>query len=812
VSDTEPIAATTIAPGRAEKTERAIARATEAVAGVAPHVDAIVARAAIIAVTSRTRSRNMITNYLAAHSTALVDGGSGAPDPLVRLIEDLIASGVEGVVLPRCFDCGEAMVASRPVPGGRVCNRCVSRRRPLETCAQCGTLARRAKRDADGQPICGGCNRLTYVPAVHRCGVCGVNRTYSTKKRICRECAELPHTSCAACSLPAKIPTDGTDPQCSHCATGTTEPCRECAELTAGRDRKGRPRCERCYQRPVGTCGRCGRVRTIVRLAVDGDPDLCAICWTGPTATCENCGKVRPCRGERRERMLCGTCTPVRSQECAHCGRARRPAAQWLEGPVCASCYRRALAAKGSCPECGETRRLMRYPGYEEPVCRECAGAPAHHVCGRCGAEAAPYARGLCDRCVLHDRLTELLGDQPHRASVGLEDLFDELSAARSPKDTIRWLGRSSAIPLLGQMARGELPLAHETLDRHASDPAVQRLEHLLVATGAIPSRDPALARLERWTEELLCEHDHEPALRTFAHWVVLRRYRRKSQRALLNNGVLSRAKVEMRSAATLLEWLAARGRSLEDCGQGDVDAWLAGARADRYIARSFARWAMAQKLMPRLDFPTGHRGAPSPPVISEDLAELAQRLLHDPELSARDRVASVLIAVFAQPVSRVARLTAEDVAVDGENVAIRFGDTAISMPQPIARDLRGLLADITKGSSTIVRHPPWLFPGSPPSRPLGEHVLSLRMKRLGVECNGARRAALLQLAGRLPAAIVADLLGIHVATATQWAQIAGRPWGDYPALRAGHGISGSRNDRREEPGPSDRQSNGWPS
>lgn len=64
-------------------------------------------------------------------------------------------------------------------------------------------------------------------------------------------------------------------------------------------------------------------------------------------------------------------------------------------------------------------------------------------------------------------------------------------------------------------------------------------------------------------------------------------------------------------------------------------------------------------------------------------------------------------------------------------------------------------------------------------------------MKAVGVECNGARRAALLQLAGRVPAAIVADLLGVHVSTATQWAQFSGRPWGDYPALRVSgaHGV-----------------------
>ena len=190
----------------------------------------------------------------------------------------------------------------------------------------------------------------------------------------------------------------------------------------------------------------------------------------------------------------------------------------------------------------------------------------------------------------------------------------------------------------------------------------------------------------------------------------------------------------------------------------------------------------MAQKLMPRLDFPAGHRGGPSRPIIAKDLDEIAQRLLHDPALCASDRVASVLIAVFAQPVSRVARLTADDVAIEEENVAIRFGDTAVSMPAPVASDVRRLLGDVAERSAAMVRHPLWLFPSHEPGRPIGEQALSRRMKAIGVECNGARRAALLQLAGRVPAAIVADLLGVHVSTATQWAQMSGRPWGDIGA------------------------------
>ena len=67
---------------RAMNCEGAIARAVRAVAGVPPHVDSMVARAAIERVTSRTRSRNMITEHLLARPTGLVDGDSDAPAPV----------------------------------------------------------------------------------------------------------------------------------------------------------------------------------------------------------------------------------------------------------------------------------------------------------------------------------------------------------------------------------------------------------------------------------------------------------------------------------------------------------------------------------------------------------------------------------------------------------------------------------------------------------------------------------------------------------------------------------------------------------
>lgn len=52
------------------------------------------------------------------------------------------------------------------------------------------------------------------------------------------------------------------------------------------------------------------------------------------------------------------------------------------------------------------------------------------------------------------------------------------------------------------------------------------------------------------------------------------------------------------------------------------------------------------------------------------------------------------------------------------------------------------------------------------------------------------RNAALLELAAQLPAAFLADLLGISTRSAVRWTQAAGGEWAGYAGTRA-------RNDRR---------------
>jgi lambda repressor-like predicted transcriptional regulator len=98
---------------------------------------------------------------------------------------------------------------------------------------------------------------------------------------------------------------------------------------------------------------------------------------------------------------------------------------------------------------------------------------------------------------------------------------------------------------------------------------------------------------------------------------------------------------------------------------------------------------------------------------------------------------------------------------------------------------------------------PRWLFPGRVPGQPMDNHSLTNRLNRRGISArparNGARMArngARMALAADLPAAIIADLLGMHVNTAIRWVRYAGRDWADYLAAssrRTGQEVWGSR-------------------
>ncbi|MFI9724388.1 hypothetical protein ACIHFE_32930 [Streptomyces sp. NPDC052396] len=68
------------------------------------------------------------------------------------------------------------------------------------------------------------------------------------------------------------------------------------------------------------------------------------------------------------------------------------------------------------------------------------------------------------------------------------------------------------------------------------------------------------------------------------------------------------------------------------------------------------------------------------------------RRVLYDDTLPLSTRAAAALVLLYAQPVSRIVRLTTEDVADDGDALTIRLGDPPSSLPAPVADLVRAYL------------------------------------------------------------------------------------------------------------------------
>jgi hypothetical protein len=135
---------------------------------------------------------------------------------------------------------------------------------------------------------------------------------------------------------------------------------------------------------------------------------------------------------------------------------------------------------------------------------------------------------------------------------------------------------------------------------------------------------------------------------------------------------------------------------------------------------------------------------------------------------------------LYAQPLSRILRLTAADIATDEQRqVNIAFGHPPTPVPEPFAELLLHLVAnrDYPSSASTTSR---WLFPGRVADQPLAYTTMLKRLRRLGFPRREARVSALRQLVLRAPAPVVAAALGFHHTTTTPQVANVGTTWSSY--------------------------------
>ncbi len=715
----------------------------------------------------------------------------------------------------RCVRCDRAVELRYNGPTGRLCRRCY---RQLRTffCPGCGgeREVHSATRDDRHQPVlCWDCRQEATVAAQTRAvaehvesiepamteavilaAVEAAAPSRVERKHLAEQLAAHPDSLVSGTTGATRVVCRLATALVASGATRVKRPCcGRCGKakmLVVDTDEHGRI-CSRCDQlRRAEPCSICGRTKTVAARAVDGRP-TCGSCRSRDPVThavCSQCGQpgrviARTGAGD----AICRRCYEQPVDRCSGCGQTATINARSDGATLCSRCYRHPRRA---CGGCGRIRRIYRREFNGVPdLCRSCAGDPIAK-CVRCGTEQPGYGASTgsghrCFRCLAVERVDAVLTDLDGAIPDELAGLREALLAAHQPRSVLNWLAGSPAIPVLAQLANGELGLTHETLDRMPATASLRHLRQLLIATGALPELDPGLAGLERFIADTVDRVTHPGdarVLRGYGTWRVLGRLRRRATLAYYS---ADNARDQFNQAAQFVGWLHQHGLELGTCNQHQVERWLADGPGHRRNIRPFLLWAIERGALRDITPPAHHRPSPSPATNSEAGWDHARRLLHDNDIDPADRVIGTLVVLYAQPLTRIARLRLDDIVdIDGD-IHLNLGKEPVFMPEPLAGFLRQLPWRRQTGPSG---HAPtvdnWLFPGRQAGRHQHPDYLAARLRNLGIPTRASRSTALARLAAQLPARVLADLLNIHINTAVRWIDTAGGNWTRYTADR----------------------------
>lgn len=725
--------------------------------------------------------RRRLAHTLVDNPRLLVDGRSPAPRVAGDLLVALRRAGAVAVSPPVCAECGKLLASMQRRGQDWFCGVCG----PVpERCTGCGNMRPVSSRDRDGRPRCVACPpdagrdpvevivevvtavdpslpAEVVVAAAH-----GAASQRGQRHRLAWALEDRPELLTGA-GAEAHVPSvlRLIDKLCDAGATRIVRPpCPTCGRIIAlVKPRDGRRLCRNCVARSrAEPCARCGAVREPATRDEQGRP-LCPYCLITDPANqeaCTACSRHRPVSVRTPDGPLCSTCRPWKAMTCAICGREGPCLISKATGrPWCRACAQRWTRRA----RCGEVSHV-RGGTINEPLCAICTRPEPGfwRRCTDCDQPGRVHA-GRCARCSVRRRVHELLGDDDGTIRPELGALCE----------------------ILRQLETGD-QLTHAALDALPAGKPVEHLRSVLVVVGTLPARDEQMARLERWITDTIAERadpDEQQLLRRYALWHILRRLRGRLDGAHATHSQLATARQHVRAAITLLDWLTTNGLVLATAGQGDLDTWLTSDDAvHRREAGHFVRWANREKLT-SLEIPASRWDGPTGTIDTEARWHHARRLLHDDTIDPEDRVAGLLVLLYAQWPAAISRLTIDHVDTSGDHVQIHLGRQPIVVPEPLAALLRQLVT--TRRGHTVIGDQGtsrWLFPGGQPGRSLSAFQLAERLRRIGLRPGESRSAALFQLATDLPAALLARMLGIHISVAVAWQRASNSDWTAYAA------------------------------
>lgn len=479
-----------------------------------------------------------------------------------------------------------------------------------------------------------------------------------------------------------------------------------------------------------------------------------------------------------------------RNPLCVRCG-LRGGTVRLPGGSICPRCRFHLAYHPGACPECAQQRPIA-YPSLFADnllVCADCAGEESAFACTGCGREDHPYGGNRCARCVLVERLTNLLTD-PTTGAIHerLQPLYDELVTARRPQSVITWLQKPPAtgVKLLGLMARRELPISHDTFRGLPADRSHNYLRDLLASTGVLPPYHPPIEQIERWLDTTLAPLDAEDSglVGRYAHWHLLRRLRGTADRGELTKSAIYSARGNINGAVRLGQWAARHGTTIADLTQPQLESYLADYPGARNSQQSFVAWLGRARVNTTIAIPWRGTTTPEVTVTDADRWDQINTLLHDDTIALHARIGGLFTLLFAQPLETVVAMRVDQITLtDDGTVLVTFDTVPVEMPPGLDDLLRRHLDRPGSPSIASTDHG-WLFPGRHPGRHLVRETFRGHLARLGVGPGRGRHAAMFALAGQVPAPVLADLIGIADTTAVRWATLAARDWSTYIAQR----------------------------
>jgi hypothetical protein len=408
-------------------------------------------------------------------------------------------------------------------------------------------------------------------------------------------------------------------------------------------------------------------------------------------------------------------------------------------------------------------------------------------VCVGCGAEEKNHTARRCARCTLSEILRRLRADGHPDAIARLEPYLHALGDGPQPATTLKWIARSGGYETVIELATGARELSHAALDQVNRGMTTTFLRAALVTHGVLDARPEQTATFDLAAARLLRDvpaSQDRAQLRAFSLWQVQHELARRERHGRATGKSAVNSIRLVRAAVELSAWATAHGMTLAQLHQEDLDRWIDEGSSTTAHIRPFLKWAARGRLIAPLQAaprtPRGHAEA----MPDQARVDVVRRLLRDQTIDLRDRVGGCLLLIYAQPLTRIVRLTADQVTATGDQVTIALGNGPLELPEPLAQ-LTATLARTrrARASTAASADPsPWLFPGMRVGQPLDYSHFQRRLTRLGIPPLAGRTGAIVALAGTLPPTILAELLGISETTASKWYRLAGGEYNRYAA------------------------------